>query len=197
MVVVRLPIVLWLCKCFLQSQRRLLQRQNGYHLLQTYIPTILIVFISWVSFWLDPNAAPARITLGVTTLLTLTTLASGVRQALPPVSYVKAIDVWIGVCMIMVFGALLEFTFANWMANKKMIDSRVPEVIHMPRWLAGYPEGAPIPLPNQPKKEGYGPTYIYYARALDRLARAMFPVGFVVFNLIYWPYYIILQRAIA
>ncbi|XP_063616019.1 glycine receptor subunit alpha-2-like, partial [Penaeus indicus] len=80
----------------------LLRRQSGYHVLQTYLPTILIVSISWVSFWLDPNAVPGRVTLGVTTLLTLTTLASGIRASLPPVSYVKAIDVWIGTCMIMV-----------------------------------------------------------------------------------------------
>ena len=45
--------------------------------------------VSWVSFWIDPNAVPGRVTLGVTTLLTLTTLASGVRQSLPPVSYIK------------------------------------------------------------------------------------------------------------
>ena len=66
-----------------------LRRQNGYHVLQTYVPTILIVSISWVSFWLDANAVPGRVSLGVTTLLTLTTLASGIRQQLPPVSYIK------------------------------------------------------------------------------------------------------------
>lgn len=72
----------------LQVEFRLV-RQNGYHVLQTYVPTILIVSISWVSFWLDPNAVPGRVSLGVTTLLTLTTLASGIRAQLPPVSYVK------------------------------------------------------------------------------------------------------------
>lgn len=174
-----------------------LRRQNGYHILQTYIPTILIVSISWVSFWLDPNAVPGRVSLGVTTLLTLTTLASGIRQSLPPVSYVKAIDVWIGVCMIMVFGALLEFTLVNWMANKKMMNSTLPEKITLPRCLAGYPEIIEAPEVGAPKKEGYGLTYIFYARALDRLSRILFPGGFFVFNLIYWPYYIILQRAIA
>ncbi|KAA0194577.1 hypothetical protein HAZT_HAZT004634 [Hyalella azteca] len=174
-----------------------LRRQNGYHLLQTYIPTILIVSISWVSFWLDPNAVPGRVSLGVTTLLTLTTLASGIRQSLPPVSYVKAIDVWIGVCMIMVFGALLEFTFVNYLANKKMVDSRLPEIIHLPRCLAGYPEIVEDPIAGEQKKEGYGSTYIFYARAVDRLSRIVFPGGFLIFNLIYWPYYIILQRAIA
>ncbi|XP_022696824.1 glycine receptor subunit alpha-2-like [Varroa jacobsoni] len=48
-----------------------LQRSMGYHLVQSYLPTVLIVVISWVSFWLDVEAIPARITLGVTTLLTI------------------------------------------------------------------------------------------------------------------------------
>lgn len=95
-------------------------RQNGFHLVQTYLPTFLIVMISWVSFWLHVDATPARVTLGVTTLLTLTTVASGIRTQLPPVSYVKAIDVWIGACSVMVFGALLEFTLVNYLSRRKV-----------------------------------------------------------------------------
>lgn len=33
----------------------------------------MLVIVSWVSFWLDRGAVPARVTLGVTTLLTMTT----------------------------------------------------------------------------------------------------------------------------
>lgn len=32
-----------------------------------------LVVVSWVSFWLDKDAVPARVSLGVTTLLTMTT----------------------------------------------------------------------------------------------------------------------------
>ncbi|XP_042879966.1 glycine receptor subunit alphaZ1-like isoform X2 [Penaeus japonicus] len=169
-----------------------LRRQNGYHVLQTYVPTILIVSISWVSFWLDPNAVPGRITLGVTTLLTLTTLASGIRASLPPVSYVKAIDVWIGTCMIMVFGALLEFTLVNWLANKKIM-SHSQTMFKIPKLLAGsdYEETKgqeeEAPAAHSPK------TYITYARALDRFCRVLFPGGFLIFNLAYWPYYLMQQ----
>ncbi|VDL68574.1 unnamed protein product [Nippostrongylus brasiliensis] len=35
---------------------------------------MLIVTISWVSFWLNREASPARVSLGVTTVLTMTTL---------------------------------------------------------------------------------------------------------------------------
>ena len=86
-----------------------------------YIPSFMLVAVSWVSFWLDKDSVPARVTLGVTTLLTMTTQASAVNQNLPPVSYTKAIDIWIGVCLAFIFGALLEFALVNWAARKDII----------------------------------------------------------------------------
>lgn len=48
-----------------------LRRRLGYHLFHTYIPSALIVVMSWIAFWIKPEAIPARVTLGVTSLLTL------------------------------------------------------------------------------------------------------------------------------
>ncbi|KOB75766.1 Histamine-gated chloride channel subunit 1, isoform D, partial [Operophtera brumata] len=41
-----------------------LRRRLGYHLFHTYIPSALIVVMSWISFWIKPEAIPARVTLG-------------------------------------------------------------------------------------------------------------------------------------
>ncbi|KAK0416083.1 hypothetical protein QR680_012289 [Steinernema hermaphroditum] len=90
-----------------------LSRSIGYHLVQSYIPTGLIVTISWVSFWIDRRAVPARVTLSFTTLLSLSTLGNGLRFGLPQVSYAKAIDFWYGACLMFVFCALLEFAIVN------------------------------------------------------------------------------------
>lgn len=90
------------------------KREFSYYLIQIYIPCCMLVIVSWVSFWLDPNAIPARVSLGVTTLLTMATQISGINASLPPVSYTKAIDVWTGVCLTFVFGALLEFALVNY-----------------------------------------------------------------------------------
>ena len=39
-------------------------RSLGYYITQIYIPSTLIVVLSFVSFWLDRTAAPARVSLG-------------------------------------------------------------------------------------------------------------------------------------
>ena len=56
-----------------------LSRSIGFHMVQSYIPTILIVVISWVSFWMDVDSVPGRTTLGVTTLLTVSSKSAGMK----------------------------------------------------------------------------------------------------------------------
>ncbi|KAF4524863.1 hypothetical protein B566_EDAN012819 [Ephemera danica] len=90
-----------------------LKRRLGYYLFYTYIPTCLIVIMSWISFWIKPEAVPARVTLGVTSLLTLSTQHANSQKSLPPVSYIKAIDVFMSTCTIFVFMSLMEYALIN------------------------------------------------------------------------------------
>ncbi|GFY58970.1 acetylcholinesterase-1 [Trichonephila inaurata madagascariensis] len=80
-------------------------------LLNVYIPSTLVVFLSWTSFWIDVSAVPARITLGVTSLLTLVTQMIQARNNLPAISYMTAMDLWLFACLLQVFGSILAFTF--------------------------------------------------------------------------------------
>lgn len=49
------------------------ERRLTASIVNTYIPSGLVVVLSWLSFWLDVHAVQGRITLGVTAILTLTT----------------------------------------------------------------------------------------------------------------------------
>ena len=71
-----------------------------------------------VSFWLHRNATPARVQLGVVTVLTMTTLMSSTNSQLPKISYIKSIDVFLGTCFLMVFAALLEYAAVGYIGKR-------------------------------------------------------------------------------
>ena len=89
------------------------ERMVGYYVLQTYIPSVLIVILSWIAFFINKDSEPARVVLGVTTVLTMTTQLTTSRSNTMRVSYLKAIDVWYATCMMFVFAALIEYAFVN------------------------------------------------------------------------------------
>uniref|UniRef100_A0A3P9LD94 Gamma-aminobutyric acid type A receptor beta3 subunit n=1 Tax=Oryzias latipes TaxID=8090 RepID=A0A3P9LD94_ORYLA len=91
-----------------------LRRNIGYFILQTYMPSILITILSWVSFWINYDASAARVALGITTVLTMTTINTHLRETLPKIPYVKAIDMYLMGCFVFVFLALLEYAFVNY-----------------------------------------------------------------------------------
>ncbi|NXH41221.1 GBRG4 protein, partial [Dicaeum eximium] len=100
-----------------------LSRRMGYFAIQTYIPCILTVVLSWVSFWIKRDSTPARTSLGITTVLTMTTLSTISRKHLPRVSYITAMDLFVSVCFIFVFAALMEYATLNYLVgNKKPLE---------------------------------------------------------------------------
>ncbi|KAK3096645.1 hypothetical protein FSP39_001995 [Pinctada imbricata] len=90
-----------------------LERSKGYYITQVYVPSVLIIILSWMNFWVSVDAVPARVSLGLLTVLTMTTQTSTALANLQRVGYIKALDVWLAVCLLFVFAALIEFAFVN------------------------------------------------------------------------------------
>ncbi len=84
-------------------------RNLGHYVIQIYLPSSLVVILSWVSFWLDRTSAPARVSLGITTVLTMLTLIWSTNASLPKISYIKSIDVYLVFCFFMTFMSVIEF----------------------------------------------------------------------------------------
>ena len=48
------------------------ERNFGYYALHVFTPSLLCVMISWASFWIKLEIAPARVTISIATFLTIT-----------------------------------------------------------------------------------------------------------------------------
>uniref|UniRef100_F6Z916 Uncharacterized protein n=1 Tax=Ciona intestinalis TaxID=7719 RepID=F6Z916_CIOIN len=96
-----------------------LKRNMLFFLMQTYLPSVLLVILSWVSFWINMNSVPARVGLGATTVLSMTTLMIGVYNSGPKsTSYIKAIDFYVCVCYGFIFAALMEYAGAHFTVRR-------------------------------------------------------------------------------
>ncbi|XP_008282683.1 gamma-aminobutyric acid receptor subunit beta-2a [Stegastes partitus] len=63
---------------------------------------------------LDEQNCTLEIESWITTVLTMTTINTHLRETLPKIPYVKAIDMYLMGCFVFVFLALLEYAFVNY-----------------------------------------------------------------------------------
>lgn len=63
-----------------------LQRLYSFQVIHLYGPSGLIVVLSWLAFLLPRAQSPARVTLGVTSVLTIVTILTMSNNAMPKVS---------------------------------------------------------------------------------------------------------------
>ncbi|KAA0191210.1 Glutamate-gated chloride channel subunit 3 [Fasciolopsis buskii] len=105
-----------------------LQRRFGFYLIYAYLPSMLIVVIAWVSFLLDPSAVPGRVSIGLLCVLALITQSAAILTQLPRVSYVKAIDIWVFICLAFVVSSLLEFAAANTTSRRQTKRQQLMDV---------------------------------------------------------------------
>ncbi|NXT99107.1 GLRB protein, partial [Buphagus erythrorhynchus] len=106
-----------------------LRRQVGFYMMGVYAPTLLIVVLSWLSFWINPDASAARVPLGIFSVLSLASECTTLAAELPKVSYVKALDVWLIVCLLFGFASLVEYAVVQVMLNNpKRIEAEKAKI---------------------------------------------------------------------
>ncbi|XP_069676541.1 glutamate-gated chloride channel isoform X12 [Periplaneta americana] len=100
-------------------------RDRAFYFTTVFIPGIILVTSSFITFWLEWNAVPARVMIGVTTMLNFFTTSNSFRGTLPVVSNLTAMNVWDGVCMCFIYASLLEFVCVNYVGRKRPLHNVV------------------------------------------------------------------------
>ncbi|XP_043520537.1 glutamate-gated chloride channel alpha isoform X3 [Frieseomelitta varia] len=188
-------------------------RDRAFYFTTVFIPGIILVTSSFITFWLEWNAVPARVMIGVTTMLNFFTTSNGFRSTLPVVSNLTAMNVWDGVCMCFIYASLLEFVCVNYVGRKRPMHNVVYRPGENPvtqKREGGPPTGAttgpneivtctncgPNPCTHTTtngctaelrKKEP--PHPIRVAKTIDVIARITFPVAYFMFLTFFFIHY--------
>ncbi|BES98516.1 ion channel [Nesidiocoris tenuis] len=87
-------------------------RQSGFYLLDYYFPSIILVMISWVTFWMAPDSAPGRVILGTGSIMAFL-LLSWSGSPIPKSTPFKVNDIWEISCTGFILASLSEFAMVN------------------------------------------------------------------------------------
>lgn len=175
-----------------------LSRMNGFYFIHMYVPSILIVMLSWISFWLDIEATAARISLGILTVLAMTT--QNKFTEVQHVSYVTAMNVWTAVSLAFVFLGVIEYAYIHVNTrkqvkktiNEKASNSISSNIQNSNEIESEYSESngeAKVSQESQIKIASVDDLDKKNGRKVDRLARIVFPIFYVFVNVIYWSIY--------
>ena len=112
------------------------KRHLGYYLLKIMLPLLLIVMMSWLVFWVDPKEMGTQISVSVTSMLTLIAYRFMVGTALPKISYLTKLDLFILCATLLVFTTLIEAIVTGTLARNERVDlaRRIDRVARL-----GYP----------------------------------------------------------
>lgn len=204
-------------------------RDSLFYIFDYFLPSIMLVGMSWVSFWLQADQTPARTTLGTSTMLSLFTLTSYYEKKFERKNHAQFFDAWFFGCAFFIFGTLMEFAFVNtiWRRNKclslKKFNSKyifkstlTPKVIPQSKIYDcetnGHIHFFNCNICNQPTYKGVNASEVgvnvsdehkekqdckdsrttmtphEVSLWIDRKARFVFPLLFIIFNAVYWTF---------
>jgi hypothetical protein len=95
------------------------QRHLGFYVGKAFVSVAIIVFMSWVVFWIAPEHVGPRLSVAVTSMLTLVAYRFLLGQGLPPVSYLTLLDYFLLGSTILVFFALIQVAVTSAMDGER------------------------------------------------------------------------------
>jgi hypothetical protein len=98
------------------------KRETAFFTSKVISPLLLIVAMSWLVLWLDPSLVAPRISVAVTTMLTLIAYRFAIGGMVPRLPFLTSLDYFVLAASILVFlslAAVIWSTQLNFIGNKK------------------------------------------------------------------------------
>ncbi|XP_033757046.1 glycine receptor subunit alpha-2-like isoform X2 [Pecten maximus] len=145
------------------------------YLIRIYLPSAIVVFLSWISLWIDVRQVPARTGLCVVCVLSLMTQTVGLMVVSDDNGDVLAVDAWMLVCLLYTVWALMTFIVAHY--QDSVIQRRAQKV-------------AKLNVEEERTNSKEKPCSRIVCRKMELFVKFVYPISFFVFNIIYWAYFL-------
>ena len=100
-----------------------MKRKVATELLTTYLPTILLLLITFVTIFFDKDLFGDAIAVNLTIMLVMTTIFTSKIEELPSTSDTKMIDIWLIGCLLVPFTEVVLRTLIEVLGNSDHCSS--------------------------------------------------------------------------
>ena len=172
---------------------------------EAYMPSFILVVLSWISFLIKPDAIPGRVTLLLNIFLVLIILMGNAKESSPDMHRINAIDVYIVACSIHVFFAILEYAILLLLMKcfelernkqaKQMKISNISRNQNMTKVIEATASDAstvdtkdmkPLDMNDALSIDVIRNISVLSYYRLDWISLILFPISFTIFNVYYW-----------
>jgi hypothetical protein len=97
------------------------KRLLHHYVIKAIIPLALIVMMSWIVFWINPEQVSNQLSVAVTTVLTLIAYHISLSGRLPEIPYLTHMDKFLFSSTVLVFMALIEVVITSHLASSNQL----------------------------------------------------------------------------
>ncbi len=94
------------------------ERHPQFYIYRFMVPLLLIIFMSWIVFWIDPTDYTTQLSISITSMLTLIAYQFLALSSLPEVPYLTRMDILMLLSIVLVFASLIEATITAILAKR-------------------------------------------------------------------------------
>ena len=158
----------------------LLERTRQQIFFQVYLTSTMFVVVSWVSFIIKPDVVPGRMGVLVTIFLVLINIFNNVKGNAPVPTSLNAVDLYLIICIFIVFLALLEYAIVLFKERYKTeIDAMKPGISSIQAAMSSTKKSM------EKFKMTAWPEHTSTRNKLDTMSLIIFPIVFIIFIIIY------------
>ncbi len=98
------------------------QRYVRYYAIQTIIPLVLIVLMGWSAFWVHSSVVPARMSVVMTTMLTLISYRFALGRSIPTLTYLTRFDYFMLASTVLMFVILVVVSLEAYLVSREKVS---------------------------------------------------------------------------